>query len=579
MLDLDYKEVAERYGGNKQKIAQAAALGALGPEGPLLAVTAGMYIDRMRAAQLQEQAPQQTVAQQVLAPQPQAQGGMPPQGLGAAAPQGAVPPQGGPGLPSMPPMGGAAPPPGPSAAPPVGMAEGGYLPPYASGGLTDLPIPDNMFDEPDNGGYASGGLVAFASGGGARVSDEEYLRYIWNRENSGRGDYDRNGRPLTSRAGAKYGMQVLPSTARNPGYGVAPAAADTPEEYNRVGRDLALAFRKRFGDAGGLAAYNMGPGAYQQVLAGNREMPAETRNYLSASNAPGAGAISGASAAPAKLALGATPPIPENPDLGALLGPKMVEGGDLFDRIMPKRSTEGQDMMKAEAKKDLDPAEQKKDKDYDMWSTLAEIGFNMASSNSPYFLQAVGAAAAAALPGARAAKKEREAKRREAIKTLADVENLEYDQAAKKVEFGYKYATDTLGFKDKQIARAADRYNTQLQSATSIANTNTSAEATRFAATESRRGYESGYDKQAAALEKQAQNNAFDAAVKSVQANPAFLTAMAAGDINKQWAILQPVYEKYLAVARSGGLEGSTAGTPSGMDYGPPPKGAVERVK
>lgn len=159
MLDLDYKDVAEKYGGNKQKIAEAASLGALGPEGPLLAVAAGMYIDRMRAAQMQEQVPQQTVAQQVLTPQPQ-------------APQ---MPQGGPGLSgiappqmSAPPMAGGAPAPAEGQpAPAMGMAEGGYLPPYASGGLTDLPVPDGMFDEPSDGGFAGGGLVAFATGGAA----------------------------------------------------------------------------------------------------------------------------------------------------------------------------------------------------------------------------------------------------------------------------------------------------------------------------------------------------------------------------------------------------------------------------
>ncbi|MEN6402978.1 MAG: hypothetical protein ABFD94_13625, partial [Armatimonadia bacterium] len=148
---------AEKYGGNKQKIAEAASLGALGPEGPLLAVAAGMYIDRMRAAQMQEQVPQQTVAQQVLTPQPQ-------------APQ---MPQGGPGLSgiappqmSAPPMAGGAPAPAEGQpAPAMGMAEGGYLPPYASGGLTDLPVPDGMFDEPSDGGFAGGGLVAFAGGG------------------------------------------------------------------------------------------------------------------------------------------------------------------------------------------------------------------------------------------------------------------------------------------------------------------------------------------------------------------------------------------------------------------------------
>ena len=50
------------------------------------------------------------------------------------------------------------------AMPPQGMA---------MGGLTSLSLPDNMFDEPDNGGYASGGLVAFDAGGQARVPNYE----------------------------------------------------------------------------------------------------------------------------------------------------------------------------------------------------------------------------------------------------------------------------------------------------------------------------------------------------------------------------------------------------------------------
>jgi hypothetical protein len=46
--------------------------------------------------------------------------------------------------------------------PPMGMAEGG---------LTTLPLPDTMFDEPNNGGYADGGIVAFAAG--AKVDADE----------------------------------------------------------------------------------------------------------------------------------------------------------------------------------------------------------------------------------------------------------------------------------------------------------------------------------------------------------------------------------------------------------------------
>lgn len=156
MLNLNYKEVAEAHGGNKQSIARAAAIGALGPEGPLLAVAAGQYIDMMRNAQAQEQVPQQTIAQQVL--------GMPspaPAGLGATPQAAAMPaPQ------AAPPMGM----PAPEAAPPMGMPPEQPVQGMSMGGLTSLPVPDDMFDEPSNGGYRGGGIVAFAAGN--KVEDE-----------------------------------------------------------------------------------------------------------------------------------------------------------------------------------------------------------------------------------------------------------------------------------------------------------------------------------------------------------------------------------------------------------------------
>jgi hypothetical protein len=50
----------------------------------------------------------------------------------------------------------------------MGMAEGGMVPPYASGGgLSDLPVPDTMFDEPTNGGFDDGyGRLACGCGTG-----------------------------------------------------------------------------------------------------------------------------------------------------------------------------------------------------------------------------------------------------------------------------------------------------------------------------------------------------------------------------------------------------------------------------
>ena len=93
--------LAKEYGGNKQKIAQAAQMGLIDPTA---AVLAGMFIDRMRGAQMQEQAPMQTVAQETLVARP-------------PMPQGA---------------------------------------PQAGAGLEALPVPDEMFGAP---GMAGGGLV------------------------------------------------------------------------------------------------------------------------------------------------------------------------------------------------------------------------------------------------------------------------------------------------------------------------------------------------------------------------------------------------------------------------------------
>ena len=145
------EDIAKEYGGNKQKIAQAMQMGVVDPTAGTLA---GMFIDRMRGAQMQEGAQQPSVAQQVFAP-PAPPMGAPPMG---APPMGA-PPMG--GMPPAPPMGGMPPAP-PMGAPPMGMADGG---------LAALPVPDMMFDEPTGGEFAGGGIVAFDAGGPVGVPD------------------------------------------------------------------------------------------------------------------------------------------------------------------------------------------------------------------------------------------------------------------------------------------------------------------------------------------------------------------------------------------------------------------------
>jgi len=118
--------IARDYGGDKMKIAHAAQMGVVDPTA---AVLAGMFIDRMRNAQFQEQKPQPTIAQQVF-------------------------PQGNPTQPTTPPQG----------VPPQGVAqqEPNSVMGFSNGGLSTLSVPDDMFNEPTD--YAGGGLVAFAQG-------------------------------------------------------------------------------------------------------------------------------------------------------------------------------------------------------------------------------------------------------------------------------------------------------------------------------------------------------------------------------------------------------------------------------
>lgn len=397
------EQIAKEYGGNKQKIAAAMQTGIVDPTAGVLA---GMFIDRMRSAQMQEQAPKPTVAQQVmggaLPAQPAAPAPAPvplsPGGLGAT-PQ-AAPPM----APPMPQM-----PQGP------GMAAGGFVGPYASagsanvgpqpqmipgnqmaapytqgGGLSDVPIPDTMFDEPSNGGfgdgYGGGGLVAFAEGGMSNLYDDvEY----W--ESGGK-------QGAVSPKGARGVMQLMPGTMRDPGFGITPMRDDSEAENRRVGREYLDAMYRKYGDQKtALMAYNWGPGNVDKWIKAGRPadmVPAETRKYV------------------ANVSKGSQAPLPQR-DISTTEG-QIASVEDIFGRLQERfgRSDEekaARAKLLARAQEMASDEGYEKQRKADMWQTLAEIGFNMASSKSPYLLQAVGEAASAAMPGARADKKERKA--------------------------------------------------------------------------------------------------------------------------------------------------------------------------
>lgn len=102
-------------------------------------------------------------------------------------------------------------------------------------------------------------------------------------------DFTASGSPVTSPKGAKYAMQVMPATARKPGFGVTPARDDSPAEYDRVGRELLGKLTEKYGDpAKAWAAYNAGSRRVDHAIATAARkggewldhVPAETRAYV-----------------------------------------------------------------------------------------------------------------------------------------------------------------------------------------------------------------------------------------------------------------------------------------------------------
>lgn len=82
-------------------------------------------------------------------------------------------------------------------------------------------------------------------------------------------------------------MQVMPDTARDPGFGIRPWDGRTEQDLNRVGQEYSVAMFSRYGGdlAKMAAAYNAGPGRVDEAIRQYgpnwlAAMPAETRAYV-----------------------------------------------------------------------------------------------------------------------------------------------------------------------------------------------------------------------------------------------------------------------------------------------------------
>lgn len=423
------EEIAKEYAGDKQRIAQAAQMGVVDPTAAILA---GMFIDRMRGAQAQEGASPPTVAQDVMGgapPAPPASPSPAPGGLGAMPPM----------APQMAPQMGPMPPQGAPMEAPMGMAEGG---------IVGLNIPDTMFDEPSNGGfddgYAGGGIVAFADGGPTGSSSwgsyiEEMVRRL-----------DPNiqvaGRARTPARNAEVGG-VAGS------YHLIDAARDirTPEGMDKS--EFIAQLKSVFGpdydilpSKGASVHIEPGPKLGERVRAG-----------VPASNAPAVTPERDVSTAAGRMG-----------SLEDILA--AVQG---INRKSPMEQ-EAEARVRARLEERASTEDYEKQRKGDMWQTLAEIGFNMASSKSPYVLQAIGEAAAAAMPGARADRKERKAAQDRAIEGLMELGARNRKEAMEGLKVAipvWQAGVDAEQFERKlqlseaELGLARDKLNAEIEAA------------------------------------------------------------------------------------------------------------------
>ena len=220
---------------------------------------------------------------------------------------------------------------------------------------------------------------------------------------SGGMDYNPNGSPVTSPKGAMYGMQVMPSTAANPGLGVNPAKDNSPAEMNRVGVDYQNALLKKYNGNQTLAAaaYNAGPTAVDNALLQSNNdpqkalglLPKETQNYVvkianATNKPPAAGSTSNTPNPMAALKEARYIWAMQNPKAAAIYGinPKdyeppdgMTYSGDGSGRLVPVQGNKNTD---PQAVSDAKAAQEAGTNVADATKT-----FNVAASNFPRAMQ------------------------------------------------------------------------------------------------------------------------------------------------------------------------------------------------
>lgn len=108
---------------------------------------------------------------------------------------------------------------------------------------------------------------------------DNVFNQLINAESGGKHMDEKTGKLIRSRVGALGITQIMPETANNPGYGIAPLKDSSEGEYRRLGKEYLKAMLNEFnGDyEKALAAYNAGVGNVKKAVSKGGD---EWKNFL-----------------------------------------------------------------------------------------------------------------------------------------------------------------------------------------------------------------------------------------------------------------------------------------------------------
>jgi hypothetical protein len=333
------------------------------------------------------------------------------------------------------------------------MAEGGMVPPYASGGgLSEVPIPDGMFDEPSNGGfgdgYAGGGMVAFAGGG--RTGYNDFRRAIIAQESGGR-----YGIANAEGSGAMGIGQIMPDTAR------------------AIAKRIGLPYRPEL-----LAGTDEASREYQDALTteatkeafayGKGDPQLAAQYYFAGPNKKGWGPKTQEYGSDVMRRLGKEgTPMPREADTNTAQGRAMSLEDQLAfsDRLFNNLPRDELEFAKAELRRELDPEYREEQAKLNEAEAITAAGLELIAPEEYRGENILGSIAKAVKTGLSAygtGKKAQKAADKAAIRELMAYEELDRKTAVAAYEFGmdaYK-----LGVTADQAERALDFQKVELMS-------------------------------------------------------------------------------------------------------------------